>query len=107
MLSADVNSNTRLHSIALYEFLKSCSGPPKFKNIRGPLGPGPAGPLVNASLLSLANFILSGDQLSSQQIAQAFCHTPLSCQTKFFTVPFVEVVLFVNNLSFVVFHRSS
>ena len=31
-------------------FLKSCSGPPKFKNIRGPLGPGPVGPLVNASL---------------------------------------------------------
>ena len=31
-------------------FFKSCSGPPKFKNIRGPLGPGPFGPSVNASL---------------------------------------------------------
>ena len=51
MLSAHVNSNTRLHSIALHRFLKLCSGPPKFKNIRGPLGPGPVGPLVNAAML--------------------------------------------------------
>ena len=31
-------------------FPKLCSGPPKFKIFLGPLGPGPAGPWVNASL---------------------------------------------------------
>ena len=50
MLSADVNSYTRLHSIALHRFLKLCSGPPKFKNIRGTLDPGPVGPVVNAAM---------------------------------------------------------
>ena len=28
-----------------------CSGPPNFKVFRGPLGPGPVGPWVNASLV--------------------------------------------------------
>ena len=54
MLSADVNSNTRLHSIALHGFFEILLGAPKFKNSRGPLSPGPVGPLVNASLIQIS-----------------------------------------------------
>ena len=32
------------------DFSKFCLGPPKFKIVRGPLGPSPVGPWVNASL---------------------------------------------------------
>ena len=67
MLSADVNSNTRLHSISLFNiqiafimgFLKSCSEPPTFQTIGGPLDPGPVGPLVNASLISIVGLVMS------------------------------------------------
>ena len=34
------------------DFSKFCLGPPNFKIFRGPLGPGPVGTWVNASLVS-------------------------------------------------------
>ena len=34
-------------------FSNFCSGPPNFKIFRGPLGPGPVGPWVNASLITV------------------------------------------------------
>ena len=36
-------------------FLNVCSGPPNFKIFRGPQGPGPVGPWVNASLIQAQN----------------------------------------------------
>ena len=45
LLSAETAPYGKIHRFSIF-----CSGPPNFKIFRGPLGPGPVGPWVNASL---------------------------------------------------------
>ena len=47
-----------------------CSGPPNFKIFRGPLGPGPVGPWVNASLPMTDTKIVRTDSISNTNITK-------------------------------------